>query len=76
MSDYIEKLMGMQIEVKDVGKIRQKISEAITLKQINEIRMACVEAMKDEPSLLKEWQAKFWSLKNCSACGATRSGLT
>lgn len=75
MSEYTEKLKSMQIEVDDIKMLRQKISEATTLKQINKLRMAVVKLMKKEPSLLKEWQAKFWSLKNCPTCGKTRPGL-
>lgn len=75
MNDYAKRLMDMQTEVDDIEELHQKIFEASTLKQINEIRMACVKLMKKDKSILKKWQKKFWSLKNCPACGKTRPGL-
>lgn len=56
-----------------IEEIHQKISEATTLKQINELRMACVKLMKKDKSVLTKWQKKYWSLKNCPTCGATRT---
>jgi len=76
MSGYIEKINNMQVEVASIDELRQKIQNATTVKQMNQTRMACVKFMKSEPSILKEWQTKYWSLKNCPTCGQTRKNIT
>ena len=69
---YAEKILAMQVEVEDVGELHRRIESATKLKQLNEIRMACVALMKQDNSLLKKWQDKYWSLKNCPTCGRTQ----
>ena len=70
----IKEIMDNQVDVSDIVKLYEIIESAQTLKTINSIRMACVEAMKEHPAVLKMWQAKYWSLKNCPTCGKAREG--
>jgi len=71
MDSYAEKIQKMQVAVTDVNELHNIIENATVLKQLNEIRMACVELMKQDSSILKKWQDKYWSLKNCPTCGKT-----
>ena len=58
-----------QLEITDPDEMRHKIESATTIRQMNELRMSCVELMKESPDILKKWQDKYWSLKNCPTCG-------
>jgi len=69
----IKEIMDNQVDVSDIDELYEMIELAQTLKAINSIRMACVEKMKEHPAVLKLWQAKYWSLKNCPTCGKPRS---
>lgn len=71
MSNYLEKLRKMQVEVGSIDELRERIQKATTVKQMNEIRDACVKFIESDHSILKEWQEKYWSLKNCPTCGQT-----
>ncbi len=37
----------------------------------DQLRMACESLMKEDKNILKTWQEKYWSLKNCPHCGRT-----
>jgi hypothetical protein len=59
-------------EVPDIATLRDLISKAKSVGEMNDLRNACVKWMHEETSILKEWQDKYWSLKKCPTCGKVR----
>jgi len=50
--------------------IKETIENAKNLDEINALRMEVVKSKND--SILKLWQDKYWSMKNCPTCGKER----
>lgn len=61
-----------QQEFENISELRNAIIAANSVRKINELRMSCVKFMKEDSSVLKEWQNKYWSLKRCPTCGKNR----
>ena len=47
--------------------IEEKIGRANSVKEMNALRDEVVKVMT--PSILKQWQDKYWALKQCPTCG-------
>ena len=58
-----------QRSIEDVGEMFEAIEQAETVTEMNTLRVACVDLMKQDKNVLLTWQKKYWSLKNCSSCG-------
>ena len=57
------------VEVESIEKLRELIKVAVCVNEIDDLRWACVKFMYSDPSILKEWQAKYREFKRCSVCG-------
>ena len=58
------------IQIDDVGELRQRIDTANCVNEINDLRYACVYHMNNgHPEILKIWQDKYLALKTCPTCG-------
>lgn len=49
--------------------LRDKITAAKNIRDINALRTEVVAEMKNDHAVLKLWQDKYWSLKTCPTCG-------
>lgn len=52
--------------------LEEKIDAAKSVKDMDNLRDDVVATMRTNPSLLKKWQDKYWSLKRCPTCGKVR----
>ncbi len=59
-----------QIEVLDIGELAIMIGKCESVREINELRLTTVKTQN--VLVMKLWQEKFWSLKNCPTCGKAR----
>ena len=56
-------------EVESIEKLRELIKVAACVNEMDDLRWDCVKFMYSDPSILKEWHAKYWEFKRFSVCG-------